>query len=47
MVIAALVSFGILLVAWLAAPGGEPRARAAQPAPEHELFPAEGLARAA
>ena len=47
MVIAALISFGILLVAWITAPGGEPRARAAQPAPEQELFLAEGVARAA
>ena len=47
MVIAALVSFGILLVAWIAAPGDEPRLRAAVAAHEHELFPAEGVARAA
>jgi len=46
MVIAALISFGILLVAWITAPGDEPR-RAKEPAPEVEPFPAEGVARAA
>jgi hypothetical protein len=46
MVIAALISFGILLVAWITAPGDEPR-RTAEPAVEVELFPAEGVARAA
>jgi hypothetical protein len=46
MVIAALISFGILLVAWISAPGGEPR-RAAASATDLELPTAEGLARAA
>jgi hypothetical protein len=47
MVIAALVSFGILLVAWITAPGGEPRRGVALPATDLELPTAEGLARAA
>jgi hypothetical protein len=47
MVIAALISFGILLVAWISAPGDEPRRSVAQPDAEVELFTAEGIARAA
>ena len=46
MVIAALVSFGILLAAWISAPGDEPQ-RTNDPAAEVELFPAEGVAPAA
>jgi hypothetical protein len=46
MVIAALISFGILLVAWITAPGDEPR-RATEPQAELEIFPAEGIVRAA
>ena len=46
MVIAALISFGILLVAWITAPGDEPR-RVSEPATDVELIPAEGVARAA
>ena len=46
MVIAALISFGILLVAWITAPGDEPR-RAREPKAEVEMFSAEGVARAA
>ena len=46
MVIAAFISFGILLVAWITAPGDEPR-RVTEPAAEVEMFPAEGVARAA
>jgi hypothetical protein len=47
MVIAALISFGILLVAWISAPGGEPRPAAAPPVADLELPTAGGLARAA
>jgi hypothetical protein len=47
MVIAALISFGILLVAWISAPGDEPRRDVAEPSPEVDLPAAEGLARAA
>jgi len=46
MVIAALISFGILLVAWISAPGDEPR-RATEPTADVEMFPVEGIARAA
>ncbi len=46
MVIAALISFGILLVAWISAPGDEPR-RDVVPSTEVEITGAEGLARAA
>jgi hypothetical protein len=47
MVIAALISFGILLVAWISAPGDEPRRSVAQVDSEIELFATEGVARAA
>ena len=47
MVIAALVSFGILLLAWIAAPGDHRLAQRPEPARDLELFPAEGVARAA
>ena len=47
MVIAALISFGILLVAWITAPGDEIRRDAVSPAADLELPSAEGLARAA
>jgi len=47
MVIAALISFGILLVAWITAPGDEPRRTVTQPDADVELFTAEGIARAA
>jgi hypothetical protein len=47
MVIAALISFGILLVAWISTPGDEPRRTVAQPDADVELFSAEGIARAA
>jgi len=47
MVIAALISFGILLVTWIAAPGDEARRRAEEPVPDVEIFTAEGVARAA
>jgi hypothetical protein len=47
MVIAALISFGILLVAWIGAPGDEPQREVANPASDLELPTAEGLARAA
>jgi len=43
MVIAALISFGILLVTWITAPGD----RATEPTADVEMFPAEGVARAA
>ena len=46
MVIAALISFGILLVAWITAPGDEPR-RATEPTADVGMLPAEGVARAA
>ena len=46
MVIAALISFGILLVAWISAPGDVSRPLT-EPAAEVELFAAEGVARAA
>ena len=47
MVIAALVSFGILLVAWITAPGDEPHREVASPAQDVELSTPDGLARAA
>jgi hypothetical protein len=47
MVIAALISFGILLVAWIAAPGNEVRREVDSPATDLEVFSAEGVARAA
>ena len=47
MVIAALISFGILLVAWIAAPGDEARQRVEEPITDVEMFSAEGIARAA
>jgi len=47
MVIAALISFGILLVAWITAPGDEPRSEVVAPSTEVEITGAEGLARAA
>jgi len=47
MVIAALISFGILLVAWIRAPGDEPRREVVAPSTEMEIAGAEGLARAA
>lgn len=47
MIIAALVSFGILLVAWIAAPTGRVRREADAPKPDVEVFTTEGIARAA
>jgi len=47
MVIAALVSFGILLVAWITAPGDEEQRRVEAPRTDVEMFAAEGVARAA
>ena len=47
MVIAALISFGILLVAWVAAPGDEARRRVDEPRTDLEMLTAEGIARAA
>ena len=47
MVIAALISFGILLVAWVTAPGDEARRRVVEPLTDVEIFTAEGVARAA
>jgi hypothetical protein len=47
MVIAALVSFGILLVAWIGAPAHRERGRTVETSPEREIFSAEGAARAA
>jgi hypothetical protein len=47
MVIAALISFGILLVAWITAPGDEPRRDVVAPSTEVDITGAEGLARAA
>lgn len=40
MVIAALVCFAALVVAWIIAPDGEPAAHATAPAIEPELAPA-------
>jgi len=47
MVIAALISFGILLVAWISAPGDEPRRMDAEPGADLEIFTPEGIAPAA
>ena len=47
MVIAALISFGILLVAWIIAPGDERRREVVLPNTELEITGAEALARAA
>jgi hypothetical protein len=47
MVIAALISFGILLVAWIAAPGDEVRREVDSPTADLEMLTAEGVARAA
>ena len=47
MVIAALISFGILLVTWIAAPGDEPRRHARTSLVDRDSFPAEGVAGAA
>jgi hypothetical protein len=47
MVIAALISFGILLFAWLSAPGDEPHRKVVEPRADLEMLPAEGIARAA
>jgi hypothetical protein len=47
MVIAALISFGILLVAWIGAPGDVARRAAPDRDVEVVLFTAEGIARAA
>jgi hypothetical protein len=47
MVIAALISFGILLVAWITAPGGEPRREVVASNTDAEITGAEALARAA
>ena len=47
MVIAALISFGILLVAWITAPGDEPRREVLPQGREVDLPATDGLARAA
>ena len=47
MVIAALVSFGILLIAWITAPGDQIRRDTPSSATDLELPTADGLARAA
>jgi len=47
MVIAALISFGILLVAWITAPGDEPRREVLSQSREVDLPATDGLARAA
>ena len=47
MVIAALISFGILLVAWVTAPGDEAERRVEEPLTDVEMFAPEGVARAA
>jgi hypothetical protein len=47
MVIAALISFGILLVAWITAPGDERRREVVASDSELEITGAEALARAA
>ena len=47
MILAALVSFGILLAAWIAAPTGGVRPEAETPKTDVEVFAAEGIARAA
>jgi len=47
MVLAALISFGILLVAWIASPSDEPRREVVTQSTDVDINTAEGLVRAA
>jgi hypothetical protein len=47
MVIAALASFALLLIAWIVAPSGETQVVAARKAPPAEVEPQPAMAKAA